>query len=115
MRNSKPRFAKGRDEVAAVDVPADLRLFENSDPAGPSMTDPDLLVTITVPILLLEGERTKPVFTRGNRHVAEHAPKRRESDHPWRRPCRARACNRSRRHRAHPFPRRRPSACLTGQ
>jgi pimeloyl-ACP methyl ester carboxylesterase len=66
--------AMGLDEVAAPDVPADLRLFENLDPAGPSMTDPDLLTTITVPILLLEGDRTKPVFERGNRHVAEHAP-----------------------------------------
>jgi pimeloyl-ACP methyl ester carboxylesterase len=66
--------AMGLDEVAAPDVPADLRLFENLDPAGPSMTDPDLLATITVPVLLLEGDRTKPVFERGNRHVAEHAP-----------------------------------------
>lgn len=67
-------FAKGLDEVAAADVPADLRLFEHLTPAAPSMTDPDLLATITVPILLLEGEHTKPVFTRGNRYVAEHAP-----------------------------------------
>ena len=67
-------IAMGRPEIAAPNVPTDLRELEQLDPAGPSMTDPDLLATITVPILLLEGDRTLPVFERGNRHVAEHAP-----------------------------------------
>ncbi|TVR25552.1 MAG: alpha/beta hydrolase [Ilumatobacter sp.] len=67
-------IANGRHEVAAPSVPADVRLFENLDPNGPSMTDPDLLATVTVPVLLLQGERTPPVFERGNRHVVEHAP-----------------------------------------
>jgi pimeloyl-ACP methyl ester carboxylesterase len=67
-------IAKGRHEVAAPNIPADLRMFENLDPTGPSLTDPDLLATITAPILLLQGGRTKPWFERGNRHVLEHAP-----------------------------------------
>ena len=67
-------IAKGRHEVAAPSIPADLRMFENLDPTGPSMTDPELLATITAPILLLQGDRTKPWFERGNRHVLEHAP-----------------------------------------
>jgi pimeloyl-ACP methyl ester carboxylesterase len=71
---SDAMIAKGLDGVAADDVPADLRLFANLDPDGPSMTEPDLLATVDVPILLLEGDRTMPVFERGNRHVAEHAP-----------------------------------------
>jgi pimeloyl-ACP methyl ester carboxylesterase len=66
-------IAKGRLEVAAPNVPADLRVFENLDPTGPSLTDPALLATITVPILVLQGDRTKPWFERGNQHVAEHA------------------------------------------
>ena len=67
--------AKGRHEIAASSVPADLRLFNDLDPtAGPSMTDPDVLATITVPILLLQGSRTIPWFERGNQHVTEHAP-----------------------------------------
>jgi pimeloyl-ACP methyl ester carboxylesterase len=67
-------IAKGRHEVAAPSIPADVRMFENLDPTGPSMTDPDLLATITAPILLLQGDRTKPWFERGIRHVLEHAP-----------------------------------------
>ncbi len=68
------QVAKGRHEVAAPSVPADLRLFENLDPTDPSLTDPALLATIQVPVLLLQGERTEPWFVRGNRHVIEHAP-----------------------------------------
>ncbi len=66
--------AEGLHEVAAPCVPADLREFEDLDPDGPSLTDPDLLATITVPVLLLQGDRTPAVFERGNRHVVEHAP-----------------------------------------
>lgn len=66
--------AKGRHEVAAPSVPADLRLFANLDPTAPSLTDPDLLAGITVPVLLLQGDRTIPWFERGNQHVVEHAP-----------------------------------------
>jgi pimeloyl-ACP methyl ester carboxylesterase len=67
-------ITNGHPEVAAPSVPADLRLFENLDPTGPSLTDPDLLATITTPVLLLQGDRTAPVFELGNQHVAEHAP-----------------------------------------
>jgi pimeloyl-ACP methyl ester carboxylesterase len=67
-------IAKGRHEVAAPSIPADLRLFANLDLTGPSLTDPDLLATIKVPVLLLQGERTTPWFERGNRHVVEHTP-----------------------------------------
>jgi pimeloyl-ACP methyl ester carboxylesterase len=63
-----------RHDVAATSVPADLRLFENLDPDGPSLTSPDLLATITAPVLLLQGDRTMPVFEHGNQHVVEHAP-----------------------------------------
>lgn len=67
-------IAKGSHEVAAPSIPADIRMFENLDPTGPTLTDPALLATITAPILLLQGERTKPWFDRGNRHVLKHAP-----------------------------------------
>jgi pimeloyl-ACP methyl ester carboxylesterase len=65
-------IAEGRHEVGAPSIPADLRLFANLDPTGPSMTAPELLATVTVPVLLLQGDRTKPWFERGNQHVLEH-------------------------------------------
>jgi pimeloyl-ACP methyl ester carboxylesterase len=67
-------IAMGLPEIAAAGVPADLRAFEKLDPTGPSATDPALLATLTVPILLLQGDLTVPLFDRGNRHVLEHAP-----------------------------------------
>lgn len=65
--------AQGVLDITAPNAHADLRLLENLDPDGPSLTDPALLTTITVPVLLLHGGRTKPEYERGNRHVARHA------------------------------------------
>ena len=67
-------IAKGRHEAAAPSIPADLRMLAKLDPTGPSVTNPALLATLTIPIVLLQGERTKPWFVRGNQHVATHAP-----------------------------------------
>jgi pimeloyl-ACP methyl ester carboxylesterase len=62
-------------EVAAVNMPADLRMFENLDPTAPSPTDPTALATITVPVLVLQGDRTAlSWFDRSTRHLAEHVP-----------------------------------------
>lgn len=67
-------LASGRLEHAAPNVPADLRVFAQiGQSSGPSPTDPDLLATIAVPVLLLQGDRTASHwFADGIRHVAEH-------------------------------------------
>ncbi|TVR17870.1 MAG: hypothetical protein EA387_15790, partial [Nitriliruptor sp.] len=46
----------------------------NLDATRPNPTDPDALASITVPVLLLQGDRTLPWFDRGNRHVVKHTP-----------------------------------------
>jgi pimeloyl-ACP methyl ester carboxylesterase len=67
-------IAKGRHEVAAPSIPADLRLFANLDPDAPSLTAPEVLAAITVPVLLLQGDRMPDWFARGNQHVLQHVP-----------------------------------------
>jgi pimeloyl-ACP methyl ester carboxylesterase len=67
--------AQGLADIAASNIPADLGLLEHLHPTTrPSLTDPALLTTIAVPVLLLQGTRTKPWFNQSNHHVAEHVP-----------------------------------------
>ena len=67
--------AAGLPDLCAPNVPADLGICEHLDPAaGVSLTAPDLLATIAVPVLLLQGTRTQPWFVGGNQHVATHVP-----------------------------------------
>lgn len=67
-------LASGRLESAASNVPSDLRVFSQlgeTSAAGP--TDPAVLASIEVPVLLLQGERSaSPWFAEGIRHVARH-------------------------------------------
>jgi pimeloyl-ACP methyl ester carboxylesterase len=67
-------LASGRLEDAAPNIPADLRLLAQiGEAAGPSPTDPAMLARITVPVLLLHGDRTASHwFANGIRHVAAH-------------------------------------------
>jgi pimeloyl-ACP methyl ester carboxylesterase len=63
------------NEVAAPNIPADLGMLPNLDPTRPSPTDPTALATISVPVLVLQGERTTlSWFDRSIRHLAEHVP-----------------------------------------
>jgi pimeloyl-ACP methyl ester carboxylesterase len=66
--------ASGRLDHAARNVSADLRAFAHLVQAsGPSPTDPVQLARITVPVLVLLGERTaRSWFADSARHVAEH-------------------------------------------
>lgn len=62
-------------EVAAPNVPADLRALQNVDPTAPSATDPTALATIAAPVLVLRGDRSALAwFERMNQHVADHVP-----------------------------------------
>jgi pimeloyl-ACP methyl ester carboxylesterase len=67
--------ASGRLELAAPNIPTELEMFgQILRSREPSPTDPALLASITVPVLLLQGERTHwhRWFGDGIRHVAEH-------------------------------------------
>ena len=67
--------AHKRHEVAAPNIPADLRMIQNLDPTGPSPTDPAALATITVPVLVLEGEQTALSWMRrSTRYLVDHVP-----------------------------------------
>ncbi|HSK90836.1 MAG TPA: alpha/beta hydrolase [Euzebyales bacterium] len=67
-------LASGRLQRAAPNVPADLRVFaEVGQGDAPSPTDAAVLSTISVPVLLLQGEGSaSPWFAEGIRHVSAH-------------------------------------------
>jgi len=41
---------------------------------GPAPDDPAVLGAISAPVLVLHGSDTKPLFSAGARHVANHVP-----------------------------------------
>jgi pimeloyl-ACP methyl ester carboxylesterase len=66
----------GRLAGTAPNVSADLKIFSQlGQTSAPSPTDPAVLASITVPVLLLRGDRSAATwFSRGIRHIAEHLP-----------------------------------------
>ncbi len=68
-------IAKRRHEVAAVNMPADLRMFQQLDPERSSPSNPAVLATVAAPVLVLQGERTaRSWFERSSAYLSTHLP-----------------------------------------
>ena len=87
-------FVMKDEEIAVLDdagyfeatgryVPNLLEGFEQQGSSqGPDPTAPDVLGTISAPVLVVHGSDTKPVWTRGAQHVADHVPNARMHEIP---------------------------------
>jgi pimeloyl-ACP methyl ester carboxylesterase len=63
----------GYFEAAARYVPNLLEVFRQlREYDGPTADDPAVFGSISIPVLVLHGARTKPFWIRGARHVSEH-------------------------------------------
>ena len=72
----------GYFEAAGRYVPNMLGILQELKEHGDPTTDPDVLGAIQVPVVVLYGSDTKPVFTAGARHVADHVPNARVHEIP---------------------------------
>jgi len=59
-------------EAAAPNLPIFLREEEAAEADPSSPTDPSVLEQVDVPVLVLQGTRTRPWFVDSTKHIAEH-------------------------------------------